>query len=54
MGAKNAGHLAAEILALSDARLRGRLVAARLKQSADILARAAGLPGRLRELLKKG
>jgi phosphoribosylamine--glycine ligase len=53
MGAKNAGHLAAEILALADAGLRERVLAARRKQSADVLARAAGLPARLRELLNK-
>jgi len=45
--------LAAEILALADAGLRERVLAARRKQSADVLARAAGLPARLRELLNK-
>jgi phosphoribosylamine--glycine ligase len=52
MGAKNAGHLAAAILALGDDRLRERLRSARSKQSADVLARGKGLAGRLRALLK--
>src|SRR5262245_52449804 len=52
MGAKNAGHLAAGILALSDAALRERLRGAREKQTQDVLARAKGLPARLGALLK--
>jgi phosphoribosylamine--glycine ligase len=53
MGAKNAGHLAAQILAVGDASL-GRLVAERRKAMGDdVLARGKALPGKLRELLKK-
>jgi phosphoribosylcarboxyaminoimidazole (NCAIR) mutase len=52
MGAKNAAHLAAAILALADAPLRERLREARVKQTADVLARSEGLPAKLRELLK--
>lgn len=53
MGAKNAGHLAVAILALSDPRLRERLQAARMKQAADVLAKTKVIPARLRELLKQ-
>jgi phosphoribosylamine--glycine ligase len=53
MGAKNAGHLAVAILALSDPGLRERLQAARMKQTADVLAKAKAIPARLRELLKQ-
>jgi len=54
MGAKNAGHLAVAILALSDARLQERLQAARVKQTADVLARSQAVGARLREILQKG
>jgi phosphoribosylaminoimidazole carboxylase PurE protein len=53
MGAKNAGHLAVGILALSDARLRERLGAARRRQTEDVRARSRTLPARLREILKQ-
>jgi phosphoribosylaminoimidazole carboxylase PurE protein len=52
MGAANAGHLAAAILALSDPDLRARLKARRAKQTEDVLAKAKDLPAKLRELLK--
>jgi phosphoribosylaminoimidazole carboxylase PurE protein len=54
MGAKNAGHLAVAILALADPALRARLQAARLKQTADVLAKSKGMATRLREILKQG
>jgi len=53
MGAKNAGHLAVQILALSDARLRERLRAARRRQTEDVRAKSRALPARLREILKQ-
>lgn len=52
MGAANAGHLAAAILALSDPDLAARLKAKRAKQTEDVLAKSKDLPGKLRELLK--
>ena len=52
MGAANAGHLAAAILALSDPDLRARLKAKRAKQTEDVLAKSKDLPAKLRELLK--
>ena len=52
MGAANAGHLAAAILALSDADLSARLKAKRAKQTEDVLAKSKDLPAKLRELLK--
>jgi len=52
MGAANAGHLAAAILALSDPDLRARLHAKRAKQTEDVLAKSKDLPAKLRELLK--
>ena len=54
MGAKNAGHLAAEILALSDRALRVRLKRRRETMTAEVLRKGASLEARLRELLKKG
>jgi phosphoribosylaminoimidazole carboxylase PurE protein len=51
MGARNAGWLAAAILAQQDPPLRERLRAAREKMTADVLERSAGAPARLRELL---
>ena len=53
MGAGNAGHLAASILALSDTGLRSRLEAARKKMTEDVLRKNQDLTGRLQELLKK-
>ncbi len=52
MGAANAGHLAAEILALADVRLRNRLRARRAQMTRDVLAKSKGLPRRLAELLR--
>jgi phosphoribosylaminoimidazole carboxylase PurE protein len=52
MGAANAGHLAAAILALADADLRARLKGRRAKQTEDVLAKSKDLPAKLRELLK--
>jgi phosphoribosylaminoimidazole carboxylase PurE protein len=51
MGAANAGHLAAAILALGDSALRTRLQERRKKMSEDVLAKGADLPRRLQELL---
>jgi phosphoribosylamine---glycine ligase len=51
MGAKNAAHLAIAILALSDAALRRRLARGRRRMTAEVLAKAEGLPARLRDLL---
>ncbi len=53
MGAANAGHLAAGILALGDARLRRRLRDKRRAQTAGVLAKSKGLPKRLREILDR-
>ncbi len=52
MGAANAGHLAAAILALSDEALRERLKAKRARQTDEVLAKSKDLPAKLRELLK--
>jgi phosphoribosylaminoimidazole carboxylase PurE protein len=52
MGAANAGHLAAAILALSDPDLRARLKARRVRQTEEVLAKSQDLPAKLRELLK--
>jgi phosphoribosylamine--glycine ligase len=54
MGAKNAGHLAAAILALSDAGLRRKLHARRERMAAEVRAKGKTLPQRLREILKGG
>jgi phosphoribosylaminoimidazole carboxylase PurE protein len=51
MGAANAGHLAAAILALGDSALRTRLQERRKKMADDVLAKGAELPRRLQELL---
>ena len=53
MGAKNAGHLAAAILALSNSDLATRLLAQRKKMTADVLAKSDGIKARLAELLKR-
>ena len=53
MGAKNAGHLAAAILALSDRALRARLQKKRKAMTEEVLKKGAALPARLRELLSK-
>jgi phosphoribosylaminoimidazole carboxylase PurE protein len=52
MGAANAGHLAAAILALSDPDLRARLKSKRAQQTAEVLAKSKDVPSKLRELLK--
>jgi phosphoribosylaminoimidazole carboxylase PurE protein len=53
MGAKNAGHLAAAILALSDDALRARLKRQRAAMTEEVLQKGASLDAKLRELLKK-
>jgi len=53
MGARNAGHLAVAILALSDEALRRALKARRQEMTADVLGRDKALPDRLRKLLDK-
>jgi phosphoribosylamine--glycine ligase len=52
MGAKNAGHLAVQILAVGDAGLRRAVEARRKAMAGEVLARSRALPRRLRELLK--
>jgi phosphoribosylaminoimidazole carboxylase PurE protein len=52
MGAKNAGHLAAAILALSDEALRKALERRRGEMARQILAQAKALPRRLEEALR--
>jgi phosphoribosylaminoimidazole carboxylase PurE protein len=54
MGARNAGHLAAAIIALADDGLRATLKAKRKDMTADVLARDAGLEAKLRAILDKG
>jgi phosphoribosylamine--glycine ligase len=54
MGAKNAGHLAAAILALSDAGIKERLEAARRKMASEVLSKSETIPSRLREILGGG
>jgi phosphoribosylaminoimidazole carboxylase PurE protein len=51
MGAANAGHLAATILALADPDLRAKLQDRRRKMAQEVLAKDADLPRRLQELL---
>jgi phosphoribosylaminoimidazole carboxylase PurE protein len=53
MGAANAGHLAAAILALHDRNLRRRLMNARRRMSAGVMQKNRRLPGRIAELLSK-
>lgn len=53
MGAKNAGHLAAAILALSDADLASRLAKQREKMTAEVLAKSEGVKTRLADLLAR-
>jgi len=53
MGAKNAGHLAAALLAMKDPDLRRRLHDRRAKMAAEVLAKSETLGGRLREMLDK-
>jgi phosphoribosylaminoimidazole carboxylase PurE protein len=51
MGAANAGHLAAQILAAGDPALRRRVVERRRGMTASVLEKAKGLDRKLRELL---
>jgi phosphoribosylaminoimidazole carboxylase PurE protein len=53
MGARNAGHLAATILALSDAGLAEKLRRQRERMAQDVRARSKALPRRLREVLER-
>jgi phosphoribosylaminoimidazole carboxylase PurE protein len=53
MGAANAGHLAASILALADSRLQQRLVEKRRQMAADVQAKSKGLGRRIEQLLGK-
>src|SRR4029453_14162265 len=52
MGAANAGHLAAAIIALGNPLLRGKLEERRRTMTQDVLSKAQDLPRRLQELLK--
>jgi phosphoribosylaminoimidazole carboxylase PurE protein len=51
MGAANAGHLAAAMLALSDPALRAKLQERRRRMAQEVLGKAQDLPRRLEELL---
>jgi len=51
MGAKNAGHLAAAILALGDANLRRKVESLREQMEREVLEKSKALPRRLREVL---
>jgi len=51
MGAANAGHLAAQILASTDPALRRRVVERRRRMAASVLEKSKGLERKLRELL---
>jgi phosphoribosylaminoimidazole carboxylase PurE protein len=51
MGAANAGHLAAQILAAGDVALRRRVVERRRRMTASVLERSRGIDRKLRELL---
>ncbi len=53
MGAANAGHLAAQILAGADAALRRKVASRRAEMATAVLERSKGLGGKLRELLKR-
>lgn len=53
MGARNAAHLAVAILSLGDEALRAKLKSRRQEMTADVLARDAALPEKLRKLLDK-
>ena len=52
MGAKNAGHLAAQILAVGDAALRRAVASRRQAMAREVAERSKTLPRKLRELLK--
>ena len=51
MGSKNAGHLAAAILALGDPTLRRKIESLRQQMEREILEKSKSLPRRLREVL---
>ena len=51
MGAKNAGHLSAAILALEDSNLRRKVETLREQMEREVLEKSKGLPRRLREVL---
>jgi len=51
MGAKNAGHLAAAILALHDPALRRKVVERRRSMAQEVLDKSKALPRRLRDIL---
>ncbi|HET7746099.1 MAG TPA: 5-(carboxyamino)imidazole ribonucleotide mutase [Vicinamibacteria bacterium] len=51
MGAKNAGHLAAAILALGDQQLRDTLRTRRAQMAKDVLERSSTIADRLRKIL---
>jgi phosphoribosylamine---glycine ligase len=51
MGAKNAGHLAAAILALEDVGLRRKVESLRQQMEREVLEKSKALPRRLREVL---
>jgi phosphoribosylaminoimidazole carboxylase PurE protein len=51
MGAKNAGHLAATILALEDVGLRRKVESLREQMEREVLEKSKALPRRLREVL---
>ncbi|HET7295217.1 MAG TPA: 5-(carboxyamino)imidazole ribonucleotide mutase [Vicinamibacteria bacterium] len=53
MGAANAGHLAAQILAGGDVALRRKVAARRAGMAAAVIEKAKGLDAKLRELLKR-
>jgi phosphoribosylaminoimidazole carboxylase PurE protein len=53
MGAANAGHLAAEILALGDSELRRRVRDGRRRMARDILKKNERLSTRVQELVRK-
>lgn len=52
MGAANAGHLAAQILAVGDAALRRRVAQRRRKMTADVLAKSKDVDRKLKALLR--
>jgi len=51
MGAKNAGHLAAAMLALEDTAMRRKIEALREHMQQEVLEKSKALPRRLREIL---
>jgi phosphoribosylcarboxyaminoimidazole (NCAIR) mutase len=51
MGSKNAGHLAAAILALQDPSLRRKIASFRERMEREILEKSKSLPRRMREVI---